>query len=302
MLLYASGLLAMLSLLAAEPGAPKPSDADSVDRWVRQLGSDNFEEREAASKALNQLGGPALSALEKAVTSDDAEVRRRAADLIQAIGARVDREGREAVLALGGTVEKSVVDPGHSLIVHLPVPKLTDADLQSLKWPRRISYLDLSGTQATGSGLAGVKSLAGLNYLILAGAKTTDAGLAPLEGFPNLTHLTLSGKGITDAGLIPLKGLGKLERLELDDVSVTDAGLVRLKGLSNLISLRLSSSQVTGAGLAHLTGLGNLQDLSLSGVGLTDEGLVGLESLRACARSAVKFCIFKGLTHFSHRL
>jgi len=53
---------------------------------LKQLGSDEFEEREAATNALKKVGKLALNALGKAATENaDAEVRNRAAALILAI-------------------------------------------------------------------------------------------------------------------------------------------------------------------------------------------------------------------------
>ena len=56
--------------------------------FIKQLGSDSFEEREAASKALESIGEPARRALEKAaIDSDDAEVKRRIGTLFEALDA-----------------------------------------------------------------------------------------------------------------------------------------------------------------------------------------------------------------------
>jgi len=55
------------------------ADGDTeVERLIKQLGSDEFDERETATKRLQEIGDPALGALDKAATSADAEVRRRA--------------------------------------------------------------------------------------------------------------------------------------------------------------------------------------------------------------------------------
>jgi hypothetical protein len=66
----------------------KPT-ADKIARLIRGLSSDKFEERDAASKALEALGSPALPALRQAAASDDAEVSKRAKNLIQA---QLDKE------------------------------------------------------------------------------------------------------------------------------------------------------------------------------------------------------------------
>ena len=63
-------------LLAAAPPAG-PSGAE-VGRLIGQLGDDDFDRREAATRRLKRAGETALDALHKALSSDDPEVRLRA--------------------------------------------------------------------------------------------------------------------------------------------------------------------------------------------------------------------------------
>jgi WD40 repeat protein len=77
-----------LILLAPASGAD-PGTAGEIQGLVKQLGSDGFQEREAATKRLKEIGEPALDALQQAVTSDDPEVRRRAADIVAVIEHRL---------------------------------------------------------------------------------------------------------------------------------------------------------------------------------------------------------------------
>ncbi len=61
-----------------------------IERLVQQLGSDDFRKREDAIEALNKVGDPSLAALRAAATSsDDAQLRQRAAQLHRAIAARL---------------------------------------------------------------------------------------------------------------------------------------------------------------------------------------------------------------------
>ena len=78
-----------------ETAPAKPTSAAEIDRLIKQLGSDAFNEREKASKALEDIGEPALEALRKAANKrDDAEVRCRAEKLVKALAASLYRELR----------------------------------------------------------------------------------------------------------------------------------------------------------------------------------------------------------------
>jgi HEAT repeat protein len=65
-----------------------------VDRLIRQLGSEDFDERQQASKDLIEMGVPALPALRRAAMSADPEVATRAKACIPVI------EVNEKVMAL----------------------------------------------------------------------------------------------------------------------------------------------------------------------------------------------------------
>lgn len=82
-----------LIVLAAASGVPGQSDHETVthriDRLVRQLGDDRFARREAATKELEAIGEPALGALRKAASHDDAEIRWRAKKVVDSITSRV---------------------------------------------------------------------------------------------------------------------------------------------------------------------------------------------------------------------
>ena len=75
-----AGCLLVVAVSGADPESPPPKTADdaAVQRLIRQLGSEDFEEREKAIKDLVEIGAPALEALRRAAVSEDAEVARRA--------------------------------------------------------------------------------------------------------------------------------------------------------------------------------------------------------------------------------
>ncbi len=78
----------------AKTTAPAKSPAE-IERLIKQMGSDDFDEREAASKALEGIGQAALDALRDVIKkNNDAEVRRRAERVVKSVEAKLYPELR----------------------------------------------------------------------------------------------------------------------------------------------------------------------------------------------------------------
>lgn len=133
-----------LLLLVGVSPAENPATLQRVDILIAELGSPDFRTREAAVRALDQIGRPALMALRNAVrTTGDAEIRQRAERLAAKIGLRVENEDAVAatrvtlpagertlddllqVLTKQVPAEFVLTDPSHG---NLPVqlPAITD--------------------------------------------------------------------------------------------------------------------------------------------------------------------------------
>ena len=116
LLLPALGVgLALTCLVGAPSPAAEKADPERIAKLVEQLGSNNFSEREEATRALDAIGAPALDALKKAAEDSDIEVRRRAEQLVQKIAKRAEMENLLAPKRLRLTykdtpVEQAVAD------------------------------------------------------------------------------------------------------------------------------------------------------------------------------------------------
>lgn len=94
-------LLLPLSLtVAANPAAPVVPSDEKLLELVAKLGSDNFDAREEASQTLRELGRKVIKALETGLKSDDQEIARRCAELLE----RANRT--ELEVALDAFLEK----------------------------------------------------------------------------------------------------------------------------------------------------------------------------------------------------
>jgi hypothetical protein len=71
--------------LVSQPPAPRPAAEEQIVGWVRQLGDPDFAVREAATRKLMRHP-KAFPAVREASRSSDAEVARRAADILKVYG------------------------------------------------------------------------------------------------------------------------------------------------------------------------------------------------------------------------
>jgi hypothetical protein len=219
---------------------------------VRRLGSDSFEQREAAGAALDRLGEAALPALRQALRSDDPEVRRRAGEVEARLRARWRDELAAAMKALGG--DSGVLDRGDG----------TPPD-QWLLFPSQAGDADVAR-------VARLPGAAAVGGIVLDRTRVTDACLPHLARFPGLLHLWLSRTAVTGRGLSGLGGLG-LSTLHLEGTAIRDRGLAELVRLTSLRRVSLSSTAITDNGLGELRALPRLSYLDLENTAVTDRGV-----------------------------
>src|SRR6185437_10385980 len=76
-----------------EFGLHVPGTVDQqIHQSIKQLGSDNFKEREGATRELFQVGHWAYPSLQRASRSTDHEVAHRAATLVRELSTRLPAE------------------------------------------------------------------------------------------------------------------------------------------------------------------------------------------------------------------
>lgn len=288
--------------------AERTVHAAKIDRLIRQLGSRDFTEREAAFKTLDALGEAALPALRKAQNHSDLEIRRRIGELVKLLTQRrapMRAKAWAAYKEMRGRIDSDTnTSEGRIGVIDFRSPRTTvrDDDLRLLQWLDEVRCLNLSRTRITDAGLVHVKNCFQLERLSLADTEkmtdaglehvgnirtldslslgatwVSDAGLVHLKNLNNLTYLDLIATKITDAGLDHIKELKKLEWLNLSRTQVTDAGLTKLKQMKHLVFLDVSETQVTDAGLAHLREIRMLKTLWLGGTKVTDRGVAELK-------------------------
>jgi hypothetical protein len=274
--------------LSAAPFAQAGEKPD-LAKLIRQLGRDEFDEREKAQHSLEALGEddlPTLRAAAKKTT--DAEVRRRLEAVIASIELRSTKDPYVFIEKVGGRVvtveDNKPVKAGEAgskeLAVGLSDTKFGDADLHRLKELGKVAYLTLAGTKVTDRGISVLQSLSDLRSLHLGRTALTDAGLVHLKELKNLECLSLKGTKLKGKGLDHLKDLKELYNLNLDGCEVTDDALKHVVALKRLRILSLARTKITDAGLTHLPELPDLARLMLEETAVTDAGLTHLARVK----------------------
>jgi hypothetical protein len=126
----------VLGLSALVPAADPPkADAEQIAKLIKQLGNDDFEVREKATKELEAIGTPALEALREATKTGDAEVKTRAAALLEKVEKKAATEKALAPTKvklsfkdtpLADAVAEFNKKSGYTITVHDPDNKLKD--------------------------------------------------------------------------------------------------------------------------------------------------------------------------------
>ena len=118
-------ILALATLLAAAATQKAPAQQDDTTRKIsmaiENLGHEDHAVREAATRSLLAIGGPALAALRIATQSDDPEIAIRASEILQqlesGLGPEVDASSTALIKAYGNSTVQT--KPGIPLNVKL---------------------------------------------------------------------------------------------------------------------------------------------------------------------------------------
>ena len=167
----------------------------------------------------------------------------------------------------------------HLKALNLGDTYITDDYMHYFAEIHQLDYLDVSGGEITGRGLAELQMLSQLKTLTLDRTLITDADLLHLTGLTNLEILGVSDTEISDIGLAHLTRLTQLRTLSLGNTNVTETGLAHLQKLTNLRDISLAGLPITDAGLRQLANLNSLTFLDLTDTQLTDKGIAYLASI-----------------------
>ncbi|KAL3670149.1 hypothetical protein V7S43_004464 [Phytophthora oleae] len=148
---------------------------------------------------------------------------------------------------------------------------LTDFGLMEIcNGVRSLKALNISNTEISDNGAAGLAKLKELRILRLDAPGITNRALANLSFLSGLEKLDLFGANITDNGLMHLVPLHKLQELSICGGNIGDRGVGLMSKLTSLTSLNLSQNRnIRTKSLFYLRALTGLRCLNLSNTGIS---------------------------------
>jgi len=205
----------------SKAAAEDRSAASEVERWIADLDSDRFAQRQAATAQLQQLGERAIPALAAAADGHRAEVTRRAIDVLASLSDseefRVAKAAREA---LGGLAQSA-----HRLAASRAAIVLHEQHLRQ----QRAALVELRNLGAE-IQIGGVEDGELIVHRLMLGRawQGGDDALHLLPRIRRIDELKLYGPQFTDTSLDAVVELSGVQVLRIYRTGISDAGRERL--------------------------------------------------------------------------
>ncbi len=266
-LAHTAACLLAASLICAQD-APQPRKAaapEGISRWILELDSDVFDNRENASLKLSQAGVPAVDPVKKVLqTSGSLEVTTRALHVLRELGMSTDLETQEAARDALEELAREPTSIGRrceTVIVWLNDQRsnMTIEALEKLGATVNKNEIlaelggahDIDGIQideswrGTERDFRRLKWLRDVDKLILVGDKIDDSILPHVAGMSGLKQLHFYRTKVSDQGLATLGQLESLREIGIYYSPVGDGIVDTLKKMKGLTGLKLYGTKVS---------------------------------------------------------
>jgi regulator of sirC expression with transglutaminase-like and TPR domain len=115
---------------AANEGSRHKQRLEQIARWIEQLNADSYEERETASRRLIEAGQDARPQVAAAARHESAEVRFRAAAILEALEQKPLRDLEQEILTFVAQPDEQLdIERGMCLISRILDPQVREKDL-----------------------------------------------------------------------------------------------------------------------------------------------------------------------------
>ena len=204
----------------ADAAAKPPATPDEIREWIGQLGSEQFAQREAASRSLAAAGLPVIEPLAAAIRGEDFEVASRAMEVLRGFLEREDEALAAAAEKLAESIAEGPESPVASLAIamldfhHLGMVEAAREKLESLgaivtegfipSGSRGTIVTLNSSWRGTADDLRLLTRLRGIVQVGLRGVRIDDKALGILGRLRGVESLQFYGTGVTEEALAQL--------------------------------------------------------------------------------------------------
>ncbi len=246
-------------------------DAERILKWVQDLDSDRFVDRELATTRLIQAGVAAIDPVIQALESNSLEVTTRGVHILQELALDSD-------LAISDAARKAlekVATPRVTSAARRAAEALARLDL--IRHERALLDLKQLGAEVseshsalgfqmieqlsieigdqwrgTSADLARLTWLQSVDRLILSHPQCDDKTLAMVAQIPDLRALTIHSATVSKDGIAHLRHSDNLRTLNVLYCPIGDETVTRLGEIASLGSLRLFGTRVSAEGRGRL--------------------------------------------------
>jgi hypothetical protein len=241
-------MIAVLSCLSAvlERRAQSQDVSVPYEKLVSQLGAEDPFLRDEASRLLREAQYRAVPWISKALQNPDAEVRRRASELINAFKPQV------VVEDCCPEVLKAFAYLPHVQEVTL-LSLSADDDLGFLSSCKHLTHLHIYSKGLSDDGLKHLAGLTRLDTLQIVSPKVTGTGCQHVRNLKMLRTLKIGGP-VTNEGLKLICALSSVRSLDLAGADISDEGIRQLaESLPHLAVIGIAEAKhITDNGIIHL--------------------------------------------------
>jgi hypothetical protein len=204
-------------------GADEPAatpDPAQIRGWIDQLASEQFAQREAATRSLAGAGQPAIEPLREAIRRGDLEVSSRAVEILREMLA-----GEDVDLAAAAERTLESLAEGTDDAVARMAEATLDFHMLGVAEAARARLESLGAVVTEGMLASGQR---GFLVLLNARWKGTSEDLRLLIRLRRVLQVGVHGVRLDDAGLAVLGRMRWLEQLQLYGTNAGDAALAAL--------------------------------------------------------------------------
>jgi hypothetical protein len=251
--------------------APPQPDDQVILRWVRDLDSDRFLDRELATERLILAGVAAVEPIVQALAANNLEVTTRGIHILQELALQSELSTSEAARdALEKVAAPRVTSAARraaealarlDLVRHeraLEDLKLLGAVIGSRQSPLGFQIIEQLSIEigehwrGKPADLVRLSWLRSVDQVVISHGGVDDQALAIVAQMPDLPSLTIRRAPITARGIEPLRQMSSLRTLNVLYCPIGDDSVEILEAMTSLTRLRLYGTNLTSRGRDRL--------------------------------------------------